>query len=123
VFGADNLNTINYMLNAGEIKFYMGADDEAEKSLQQVLELQHRLLGPNQPEAAETVYFLAAIAAKRGQVDQAISLLNQAVDHGLLALTCEQIGQDPLFNSLHGDPRFAPSVAHAKQVAARKTAK
>jgi tetratricopeptide (TPR) repeat protein len=95
----------------------MGADDEAEKCLQQVLELQNRVLGPNQPETAETLYYLAAVAAKRGQSEQAISLLQQAFDHGLLPLERQHLAQDPLFNSLHGDLRFAALVAHAKEKA------
>ena len=117
VFGPENLHTLNYTLNECEIKLHMGADDEAEKCLQQVLELQNRVLGPNQPEAAETLYYLAAVAAKRGQSEQAISLLQQTFDHGLLPLERQHLAQDPLFNSLHGDPRFAALVAQAKEKA------
>jgi tetratricopeptide (TPR) repeat protein len=115
VSGLENLNTLNYMLNEGEIKLYLGADDEAESRLQQVLALQRKVLGPDQPEAAETVYYLAAVAAKRSHKDEALSLLQQALDHGLIPLSRRRMEQDPLFNSLHGDPRFAALVARAKE--------
>ena len=59
----------------------MSADEEAEKLSLQLLELERRVLGPDSPEAAVTIYNLANIKAKRGQTDEALSLLRQAV-HG-----------------------------------------
>lgn len=118
VFGPEDLNTLNYMLNEGEIKVYMGADEEAERRLEEVLALQRRVLGPDQPETAETIYFLAAIAARHARSEESLSLLQQSFDHGLIPLTCQHLEQDPLFNPLHGDPRFAALVAHANARAA-----
>jgi hypothetical protein len=58
------------------------------------------------------------VAAHDGQVEQALSLLRQAVDHGLTPLSGLSMETDSLLNSLHGDPRFAALVAHAKERAA-----
>jgi hypothetical protein len=39
----------------------------------------------------------------------------QGVDHGLLPREAAKMGEDPDLNTLHGDPRFATLVAHAKE--------
>ena len=45
-------------------------------------------------------------------------MLSQAVDHGLSPSVDLGIDKDPDLKSLHGDPRFAALVAHAKERAA-----
>jgi eukaryotic-like serine/threonine-protein kinase len=118
VYGRENLGTINSMLNVAAMKMDLGRTEEAEKNLRELLELEQRVLGPNQPETAITIYNLADLAAQRGHADEALSLLGQALDHGLHARGALKIEKDPYFNSLHGDPRFAALVAHAKALAA-----
>jgi eukaryotic-like serine/threonine-protein kinase len=123
VFGPENLSTINAMLNLGEIERTLGRFEDAKKQLSQVLELEGRVLGPDQPETAATKYDLATLAAHDGQVERALSLLRQALDHGLIPLNDHfNMETDPLLNSLHGDPRFAALVAHAKERAAAQKA-
>jgi non-specific serine/threonine protein kinase/serine/threonine-protein kinase len=118
VAGPENLSTIHYMMTEASLKADMGELDEAEKSLRQLLELERRVLAPNQPEIAVTVYELAAVAAKRGRAEEALSLLQQAIDIGLRPVEAVQMEKDPDLNALHGDPRFAALVAHAKERAA-----
>ena len=72
-----------------------------------------RVLGPEQPETAETKYDLACLLALRGETDEALSLLGQAIDPRIDL----KIENDPDFASLHTDPRFATLVAHAKKQA------
>ncbi|SPE27226.1 hypothetical protein SBA2_340012 [Acidobacteriia bacterium SbA2] len=48
------MTTIHFTMNEAVIEAEMGADAEAEKSFRQLLELEHRVLGPNQPETAVT---------------------------------------------------------------------
>lgn len=123
VFGRENVGTMSSMTEMADIERDMGHDEEALKLYRETLDLEQLLLGPEQPEAAETRYSLACILARRGQMDEAISNLEYAVDHGLQPRIDLQIEKDPLLSPLAGDPRFAALVAHATQVAARKTAK
>jgi hypothetical protein len=53
-------------------------------------------------------------------MDEAVSNLQYAIDHGLEPRMDLQIEKDPLLSSLHGDPRFAALVVHAKERAAPK---
>jgi serine/threonine protein kinase len=122
VFGPENLGTINAMTNLAEFQRDLGRDEEAKKLLRQALDVEGRVFAPDQPETAQTRYDLASILTRTGQSEEAISLLRQAVDHGLPPLSDLRIEKDPLFNSLHGDPRFAALVAYAKERAAAQKA-
>ena len=122
VFGPENLSTINAMLNLGEIQRDLGRFEDAKKQLSQALEIEGRVLGPDQPETATTKYDLATVVAHDGQIEDVLSLLGQAVDHGLPPLNDLNMENDPLLTSLHGDPRFAALVAHAKERAAAQKA-
>ena len=53
-----------------------------------------------------------------GQRDEALSLLREAVDHGLRVEDDLGLDKDPDLQSPHADPRFAALVAHAKERAA-----
>lgn len=119
--GDENLETIHYMMNQTAIEGRMGKD--TEQSLQQQLKLQRRLLGPDQPETADTLYNLASAVAKKGHTNEALSLLRQSVDHGLLARDAEGIGEDPDLKVLHGEPGFGALVAYAKKHAAAQNAR
>ena len=117
VYGQDNLGTISSLINMGDIERDLGHYDDAEKNYRQALDIEGRVLGPNQPETANTSYGLACLLVKRGQTDQALSLIWQAVDHGLEPLVDLDMEKDPCFLSLHRDPRFEALVAHAKKQA------
>jgi len=123
VFGRENLGTISSMINMADIERDMGRDEEALKLYGETLDLEQRVLGPDQPETAVTRYSLACILARRGQTEEALSALRQAIDHGLHPRMDLGIEKEPFFNSLHGDPRFAALVAHAKERAAAQAAK
>lgn len=118
VFGLENLGTISSMINLATIQRDLGQYDQAEELFRQTLDLEARVLGPNQPETAETKYDLACLLARRGKSEEALALLSQAVDHGLHSRIDLKIEDEPNLNSLHGDPRFAALVAHAKKQAA-----
>ena len=120
VFGRENLGTISSMINMASIKRDMGRYDEAQRLYRDTLELEKRVLGPDQPETAITRHDLAGLLAGRGQTEEALALLLQAVDHGLPPRMDLEIEKEPLFNSLHGEPRFVALVAHAKKRATQK---
>ena len=119
--GDENLETIHYMMNQTAIEGGMGRD--TEQSLRQQLELQRRLLGPDQPETADTLYNLASAVAKKGHTNEALSLLRQSVDHGLLPRDVEGIGEDPDLKVLHGKPGFGALVAYAKKHAGTQSSR
>lgn len=119
VFGED-LTTIHYMMNEANIKSAMGANDQAEKLFRHVLQRELDLLPPDQPEIAITRYNLACLAARTGQTEEAISLLQQAIDH-LLPQVASGLEKDPDLKALHRDPRFASLVARSKERAAKES--
>jgi serine/threonine protein kinase len=122
VFGPQNIGTINAMLNLGEFQRDAGRDDEATRTLQGLLETESRILGPDQVETAATRYDLASVLLRNGQKDEALSLLGQAIDHGLAPRTALGLATDPLFASLHGDPRFTALVAAVRKKFTQKNA-
>ena len=116
--GPENFATIHSMINLGDFQRDMHQDEDAQKTLRHALEIEGRIFGPDQPESAATRYDLATVLARDGHKDEAIPLLHQAVDHGLPPRLDLEIEKDPLFNSLHGDPRFKEIVSDAKRRAA-----
>ena len=80
--------------------------DEAEKLLLQTREVQRRVWGPDNPRAADTTYYLAIVALRRGNRDSAFSILREALQHGLAPASALGMDSDPDLKPLHGDPRF-----------------
>ena len=111
VSGKDNLDTVNAMLNLGEFRRDAGREDDAEHTLETLLEIENRSFGPNQGETVVTKYDLASVLVRKGQREEALLLLRQAVEHGLAPRIAQGLPTDPLFTSLHGDRRFAALVA------------
>ncbi len=120
VLGPENIGTINAMLNLGEFQRDAGRNDEAERTFRQLLETENRVLGPDQGETAATRYDLASVLLRKGQRDEALSLLGQAIDHGLAPRIALGLATDPLFASLNGDSRFDSLVKHGKELAMKQ---
>jgi eukaryotic-like serine/threonine-protein kinase len=118
ILGPEHPDTLSSMSNLAYALYYEGRYTEAEKLLRETLDIQRRVLGPERPDTAISTYQLACILARKGNGGQALSLLREAVDHGLRAAADLDIEKDPDLKSLHGDPRFAALVAHAKERAA-----
>jgi hypothetical protein len=87
------------------------------------LDILRRVLGPEHPTTAADAYNLGVIAACRGNRTEALSLLRQALDHGLFPTGALGMEKDSDLKSLHGDPRFDTLVAYAKERAAAQTPK
>ena len=79
--------------------------------------------GPDQPETAVTLYNLASEVAKKGNSDEALSLLRQSIDHGLLPQYAEAMGQDPDLKTLHGKRGFTALITYAKRHATAEKAR
>ena len=118
VLGPEHPHTLLSMNNLASVLMDEGRYAEAEKLFRETLEIRRRVLGPENPDTARSTYNLSCIAARRGRRDEALSVLSQAVDHGLSPSVDLGIDKDPDLKSLHGDPRFAALVAHAKERAA-----
>jgi serine/threonine protein kinase/tetratricopeptide (TPR) repeat protein len=120
VLGPEHPYTLQSMTNLANVYLYEGKFPQAEALYTQALEIQRRVVGPEHPDTAATLYDVGCVAARRGDKDRAIALLGQSVDHGLDPRGDLGIEKDTDLTSLHGDPRFAALVAHAKQVAEAK---
>jgi tetratricopeptide (TPR) repeat protein len=83
VLGPEHPDTLQSMSNLADVLNVEGRDVEAEKLQRETLEIQRRVLGPEHPDTAISTYNLACMSAHRGNRDQALSLLREAVDHGL----------------------------------------
>jgi serine/threonine-protein kinase len=88
---------------------------EAEGIDVETLVVIRRVFGPNHPTTAGAIYNIACLEAVQGHHDKALSLLGDALDHGLSANVARGIESDEDLQSLHGNPRFAALVARAKQ--------
>ena len=118
VLGPEHPSTLDTMNSLAVDFMDQSRYAEAEKLTRETLEIQRRVLGPESPGAALSIYNLGCLAARQGRRDEALSLLGQAVDHGLGPSLDLQMETDPDLKSLHGDPRFTVLVVHAKERAA-----
>jgi non-specific serine/threonine protein kinase/serine/threonine-protein kinase len=118
VLGPEHMETLVSMINLGDTLIGLGRYTEAEKVTRESLEIQRRVLGPVHPNTAVSIYNLAVIALHEGKPDETLSLLQEAVDHGLDRFFLVGIEKDPDLKSIHGDPRFDALVAYAKKRAA-----
>ena len=91
---------------------------EGERLLRETLDIKRRVLGPDNPSTAATVYNLGCVAARRGNRTEALSFLRQAIDHGLSPTGALGMEKDDDLKSLQGDSRFVALVAYAEKHAA-----
>jgi hypothetical protein len=113
--GRDNLGTVNAMTNLAGFYRDLGRYEDSEKEFRDALDIEARIFGPEQPETAQTKYDLASLLARKGQIRDALALLNEAVGHGLPPLVASRMDTDPFFVPLHNNPRFAELIARAKK--------
>jgi eukaryotic-like serine/threonine-protein kinase len=118
--GPDNPLTISTLDNLGSVLQAEHRYSEAEPLSRQALETRRRVLGPDHPDTAGSTYNLACLAALQGHTDDAFTLLDQAIAHGLSPTGLAGLEKDSDLKSLHADPRFARLVANAKARAATK---
>jgi hypothetical protein len=118
VLGPEHRNTLATMDDLAIVLLNEGHYAEAEKLNRETRDIKRRVQGPESPDTASSTYNLGCVAALRGRPDEALSLLSEAVDHGLRPSVDLYMDDDPDLKTLHGDPRFADLVAHAKERAA-----
>jgi eukaryotic-like serine/threonine-protein kinase len=115
VLGPEHPNTL--VTNDGLVQTLEkeGRYNEAERLARATLETQRRVLGPEHPDAASTAYDLACVLAHSGRSDEAISVLREAIHHGLDSAADLAMATDPDLKSLRKDPRFKALVSDAQQ--------
>lgn len=113
--GAENIGTIDAILNLGEFQRDGGYVHDAERTLQGLLDIETRSLSPNQVETAVTKYDLASVLLRDGRKRKAIALLRQSVEHGLAPRIARGLRTDPLFTSLHNEPQFTALLADVQK--------
>jgi tetratricopeptide (TPR) repeat protein len=123
VLGPEHVDTLGLKTSLAIDLAKQGRYQEAEELYKEIRAIQERVLGPENPYTAVSTYNLGCLAAVQGHATQALSLLREAVDHGLRSAIAVNMGQDDDLKSLHGDPRFAALVGHSKQVAAPQETK
>ena len=123
VLGPEHPETLRSMVNLATSLRLEGHCSEAEKMGKEALQVRRRVLGQEHPDVALAAYNLAIVEECQGKRAEALTLLREAVDHGLSAANSLGMEKDTDLRSLHGDPRFNSLVAYAKQHAADKKPK
>lgn len=122
VLGPEHPDTLGTMDDLATTYMEEGKYQQTEALYSQALEIKQRVLGPENPATALTSYNMGCLEALRGDKDKAIVWLRDAIDHGLSPHIDLAMEKDSDLTSLYHDPRFTALVAHAKQMAASKTA-
>jgi len=117
VLGPEHPDALASEVNLATVYIDEGRYPEAEALLTQTVEIMKRVLGLDSPYTVQALYNLGCVAARQGDKDRAIAVLSQSVDHGLPPYLDVGMEKDSDLASLHGDPRFAALVVHAKRVA------
>jgi eukaryotic-like serine/threonine-protein kinase len=118
VLGPEHPDTLDLRSYLALDLMRQGRYQEAERLYGEIRATQWRVFGPEDSLTAGTTYNLGCLAALKGKTTRALSLLREAVDHGLRSDTAVAMEQDDDLKSLRSDPRFAALVAHAKEMAA-----
>jgi len=118
VLGPEHSYTLGTMGQQAVVLTIEGRDAEAEKLTREMIDISRRVFGPDNADMAVSVYNLGCAEAHRGNRSKALSLLRQAVDHGLPPFMAIGMKNDPDLKSLRSDPRFIAMIAYVKKRAA-----
>ena len=88
---------------------------DAEELARQILGITRRVFGTDDIRTADTAYELGTLLAIQGKPDEAISVLGDAVQHGLGREKLVAMQTDVDLKSLRSDPGFKTVVADARR--------
>jgi serine/threonine protein kinase len=115
VLGPEHPETLMAMAELAETLDDSQRYAEAEKLYRAALSIQLRVLGPEHPGTALTRYNLACNLALTGRRDEALTLLHDAVAHGLSPVYAANMEKDSDLKSLRGDSRFSSLIQYTKE--------
>jgi tetratricopeptide (TPR) repeat protein len=117
--GPNHPDTIHSIVQLASILMMHGSFDEAEQLCRTAQGAELKVHGTT-PDTALLTYTMACIAARKGQPSEALALLRQAINQGLIPNIALDIANDKSLSSLHSFPDFHDLVALAGQRAATK---
>ena len=120
--GPEHNDTLEASNNLANVLMAEGKAVEADQLEDSVTQTRLRTLGPNHRLTAIATYDYAVANARAGNKDRALSLLKDALEHGLAAGDTLAFTTDPDLGSLRSDPRFAVLVEEATGDRAHKVA-
>jgi eukaryotic-like serine/threonine-protein kinase len=88
--------------------------DEATRYAQEAFDMERGFPWTESSKDITSKYYLASIAAMRGQRDEAISLLQESFAGNLAPRLSLTMAKDPNLKALWGDPRFDALVTNAR---------
>lgn len=112
--GPEHNDTLEASNNLANVLMAEGKTAEADQLEDSITQTRLRTLGPNHRLTAIATYDYAVANARAGNKDRALSLLKDALEHGLAAGDTLALTTDPDLGSLRNDPRFAVLVDEAR---------
>jgi tetratricopeptide (TPR) repeat protein len=112
LLGPDHNENLVTTGNLANVYMMQERYDEAETLLARNMETQRHLLGERHPDTLRSTFNLACLAALQGQRDRALRFLRLCLDRGLAH---KVIFDNPVLQSLHGDPEFEAIVAEVRR--------
>jgi len=118
VLGPEHGDTLTQAGELASILANEGRYQESEQLYRETRDVQERVYGRHSDDVAGTIYNLACLAALQEHRGEALQLLNEAMESGLLPSVAATMEKDDDLKSLRGDPRFAALVDRGKKYAA-----
>jgi serine/threonine-protein kinase len=120
MLGPEHPQTLASRNNLANAIGYQGRYAEAESLHRENLDIQTRVLGAGHPNTLMSIYNLGCFAALRGDREQALRHLRDALERGFIP-SPDLMENDPELASLHADPEFQRLVAAANDNQKRAT--
>ena len=110
--------TLMIMNNLALAHAVVGKHDDATRLARETIAAMRRTLGEKHPYTATAILTFAEIMALRGDYEQALRLVKEAIDHGYR--DADQIASDEYLKHLRDDPRFRALIAEVRELAQSK---
>ena len=115
MLGPEHPETLAAMNNLA-IVYYLEGQYQASEGLNlELLALERKVLGPRHPDLGNTLYCLACLKVRSGDLDQAILRLQEALQATLPVAGAQGLASDPDLEPLHADPRFKAMVSEVER--------